>query len=55
MERNTPPQTERQPRRLRAVIEIIGAELKIFSLADNDRDEKEILDALRFLREEFAA
>jgi hypothetical protein len=35
-------------RPLRAMIEIDGGELKIFPIADNDRDELLILDALRF-------
>ena len=39
---------------LRAIVEIQGGELKIFPIADNDADEKIILDALRFVREQTA-
>jgi len=38
---------------LRAIVEIHGGELVVYPIADNDRDEKEILDALRFIREDF--
>jgi hypothetical protein len=47
-----PPQIESKPR-LRAVVEIVDGELKIFPVTDNDADEKRILDALRFIREGF--
>lgn len=39
--------------RLRAVVEIIRGELKIYPIADSDADEKRILDALRLVREDF--
>jgi len=39
---------------LRAIVEIIGGELKIYPIAENDADEKIILDALRFMREDSA-
>jgi hypothetical protein len=39
---------------LRAIVEIIGGELKIYPIADSDTDEKTILDALRFVREQAA-
>jgi len=38
---------------LRALIEIDGGELRIYPIADNDTDENRILDALRFVREDF--
>jgi hypothetical protein len=41
-------------RRLRAMIEIIDGELKVYPIADTDEDERLIFDALRFAREEFA-
>lgn len=37
---------------LRAIVEIIGGELKIYPLAGNDAEEHQILDALRFIRED---
>lgn len=37
---------------LRAIVEIIGGELKIYPVGDSDVDEKTILDALRFIRED---
>jgi hypothetical protein len=39
---------------LRAIVEIIGGELKVYPIADSDADEKIILDALRFVREQAA-
>ena len=39
---------------LRAIIEIIGGELKIYPISASDTDEKTILDALRFVREQAA-
>ena len=36
---------------LKALVEIVGGELKIFPIAQNDEDEQEILTALRFFRE----
>jgi hypothetical protein len=38
---------------LRAIVEIIDGELKVYPIADSDKEEREILDALRFLREDF--
>jgi hypothetical protein len=38
---------------LRALIEIDGGELRIYPLVDNDQDEKLVLEALRFIREDF--
>jgi hypothetical protein len=43
-----------EPRRLRAIVEIVGGELRIFPIADSDADEKTFLDALRFVREDFS-
>jgi hypothetical protein len=37
---------------LRAIIEIVGGELKIYPLAGSDAEEHQILDALRFIRED---
>jgi hypothetical protein len=41
-----------QPR-LRAMIEIVDGTIQIFAIADNDADEKHIMDALRPLRADF--
>jgi hypothetical protein len=38
---------EPQPKRLRAIVEIVGGEVFIFPVGDSDADSKEILDALR--------
>jgi hypothetical protein len=46
-------QTIPSRRPLRAIIEIDAGELKIIPLADSDYEEKLILDALRFVREDF--
>jgi hypothetical protein len=40
-------------RRVRAIIEIVNGELEIYPLADSDTDERQILDALRFVRKDF--
>jgi hypothetical protein len=37
---------------LRAIVELIGGELKIYPLADSDVEEHQMLDALRFIRED---
>ena len=37
---------------LRAIIEIADGELKIYPVGNTDADEKTILDALRFIRED---
>lgn len=47
---DNPIQRKIQPTTLRAMIEIIAGELKIYPVAESDADEKLILDALRFLR-----
>jgi hypothetical protein len=44
---------KRPARRLRAVVEVISGELKIYPIANSDTEEAEIMDALRFLREGF--
>jgi hypothetical protein len=36
-----------EPKRLRAIVEVIGGEVVIFPVGDSDADSKEILDALR--------
>jgi len=46
---------ERSQSRLRAIVEILDGELLIFPIADTDEHRREILDALRFLREVTAA
>lgn len=51
METIIPTQIERK-RRLRAVVEIDGGELCVYPIADNDVDEKIILDGLRFIRKD---
>jgi hypothetical protein len=38
---------------LRAIVEICGGELFVFPIADTDLEEKIILDALRFVVEDF--
>ena len=38
-----------RPRRLRAIVEVVGVELAIYPIADCDTEEKTILDALRFV------
>lgn len=38
---------------LRALIEIDGGELKIYPIANSEADELAIVDALRFVREDF--
>jgi hypothetical protein len=43
-----------RPMPLRAIVEIIDGELKIYPISDSDADEKTILDALRFVREQAA-
>jgi hypothetical protein len=47
---NSTPIEPRQPR-LRAFVEIVDGELKIFPIADSDADERRILKALKFVRE----
>jgi len=51
MQNIIPPQIESK-RRLRAVVEIDGGELRVYPIADSDADEQRILDALRFVRDE---
>jgi hypothetical protein len=43
----------RQRLPLRAVIEIVNGELCFYPIANTDDDERRILDALRFVREDF--
>ena len=38
---------EPQPKRLRAIVELVGGEVFIFPVADSDAEREEILDALR--------
>ena len=37
---------------LRAIVELIGGELKVYPIAKSDLDEQRIIDALRFVRED---
>jgi hypothetical protein len=37
---------------LRAIVELIAGELRVYPLCQTDQDEKIILDALRFLCED---
>ena len=46
------PTLTRQPP-LRAIVEVHGAELFIYPIVDNDQDEALVLNALRFIREDF--
>ena len=48
-------QAELSQPRLRAVVEIVDGKLKIYPIADTDVEERLILDALRFVREDFQA
>ena len=49
MQPHTQNEVENQIKQpLRAIVEIRGAELTVFPVADGDIDEKIILDALRF-------
>jgi hypothetical protein len=48
----TPKRDVAQPP-LRAIVEIVGGQLKIFPIANTDGEEQQILDALRFVREDF--
>jgi len=43
----------RSQRPLRAVVEIVDGELRIFPVAGTDADERRILDALKFVRQDF--
>jgi hypothetical protein len=43
-----------QERPIRAMVEIVEGELKFYPIADSDEDERRILDALRFFREDFS-
>jgi hypothetical protein len=40
-------------RPLRAIIEIVDGKLRIYPDVDNDTDERRVLDALRFVREDW--
>jgi hypothetical protein len=44
---NDPDLSNPTPRRLRAIVEIVGGEVFIFPVADSDVDRETILDALR--------
>jgi len=47
MEINTTPPEPIQPR-LRAMVEIIDGQLKIYAIADTDEQAKQIMDTLLF-------
>jgi hypothetical protein len=55
MRPNNSQTQESQPRRLRAMVEIDGTELKIYPICDNDADERRILDALRAVGKDYEA
>jgi hypothetical protein len=38
---------QQEPKRLRAIVEVIAGEVMIFPIADSDTERQEILDALR--------
>ena len=42
-----------QRRPVRAIVEIVDGELRVFPIADCDTDERRILDALRFAVQDF--
>jgi hypothetical protein len=42
----------RSQQRLRAFVEIIDGELRVYPIAETDDDERRILDALRFIVED---
>lgn len=48
----TRPDTTSSPTVLRAIVELDGADLKVYPIVENDADEHRILDALRFYRED---
>jgi hypothetical protein len=48
-----PPLLQPRPSRLRAIIEIVDGQLKIFPVASSDVEASQILDALRFFGEGF--
>ena len=52
MHSNTPTVLEPQRRPLRAIVEIVGSDVRVFPIAASDADEKTILHALRFVRED---
>jgi hypothetical protein len=43
---------QQEPKRLKAIVEIIAGEVMIFPIADSDTDRQEILDALRIYFDE---
>ena len=47
------PTPRKQTPLLRAMIEIRGAELSIYPIAQTDSEAAEIFNALRFIREDF--
>lgn len=46
----SPESSQGQPR-IRAVVELIDDQLKIFPVCDTEDDEQAIMEALRFVRE----
>jgi hypothetical protein len=46
------PTFTRSQQRLRAFVEIIDGELRVYPIAETDDDERRILDALRFIVED---
>jgi len=53
MTHTTYPIVEYPARPFRALIEIHGAELRIYPVGESEDEEKKILDALRFICEDF--
>ena len=51
MESHNSETPKNQPR-LRAMVEIVDGEIKVYPIADSDADERRILDALRFVGED---
>jgi hypothetical protein len=47
------PELTTSQRRLRAMIEIIDGQLKIYPVAQSDTEAAQVLHALRFVREDF--
>jgi hypothetical protein len=43
----TDTKQQQKPKRLKAIVEIVGGEVMIFPIANSDGEREEILDALR--------
>ena len=51
MQSTRPPNPVKEQPRIRAVVELIDDQLKIFPVCDTEDDEQAIMEALRFVRE----